>query len=244
MKYILSTLILIATVSLFAFFTTNSRQPRILVFSKTAGFRHSAIPQGKAAIQQLGKENGFSVDTTEDASLFTGKNLRRYAAVVFLNTTGDVLNNQQQTDFESYIRKGGGFAGVHAASDTEYDWAWYGKLVGAYFESHPKEQDAQLNLAGHTHISTSHLPAEWKRKDEWYNFKNINPGVTVLLTIDEQSYSGGKNGNLHPMSWYHAYDGGRAWYTALGHTEASYSEPEYLKHLLGGIQYAMGTAGK
>ncbi|MGN6416784.1 MAG: ThuA domain-containing protein [Pseudobacter sp.] len=244
MKYIPSTLILIVTISFFAFFKTATRQPRILVFTKTAGFRHGAIPKGKAAIQQLGKENGFGVDTTEDASLFTGKNLKRYAAVVFLNTTGDVLNSQQQTDFETYIRKGGGYAGVHAASDTEYDWPWYGKLVGAYFESHPKEQDAQLNLSGQRHISTSHLPAEWKRKDEWYNFKNINPNVTVLLTIDEESYSGGRNGNPHPMSWYHAYDGGRAWYTALGHTDASYSESDFLRHLLGGIQYAMGNADK
>lgn len=244
MKYIVSTLILIASVSLFAFFKKPAKQPRILVFAKTAGFRHSAIPKGKTAILQLGKENGFAVDTTEDASLFTSSNLKKYKAVVFLNTTGDVLNNEQQNDFESFIRKGGGYAGVHAASDTEYDWPWYGKLVGAYFESHPKEQDAQLNPAGQKHISTSHLPEVWKRKDEWYNFKNINPAVTVLLTIDEQSYTGGKNGNPHPMSWYHAYDGGRAWYTALGHTEASYTETDFLKHLLGGIQYAMGAAGK
>ena len=216
---------------------------RILVFSKTAAFRHSSIPQGKAAIMQLGRENGFAVDTTENASLFNSGNLKKYAAVVFLNTTGDVLDAQQQKDFEAYIRGGGGYAGVHAASDTEYDWPWYGKLVGAYFASHPEQQEATLQVTNQAHISTQHLPAEWKRKDEWYNFKSINPATSVLITIDEQSYTGGTNGNPHPMSWFHAFAGGRAWYTALGHTEASYAEPDFLKHLLGGIQYAMGKTG-
>lgn len=243
MKYFKPVIILFVACICLSCDKDRDKSSRILVFSKTAGFRHSSIPQGKTAILELGNKNGFKVDTTENAALFTLENLKKYGAVVFLNTTGDVLDKQQQKDFEEYIRGGGGYAGVHSASDTEYDWPWYGKLVGAYFTSHPKQQEAKLQVVDHEHLSTKHLPAEWNRKDEWYNFKNINPATTVLITIDEHSYTGGTNGDPHPMSWFHSYDGGRAWYTALGHTEASYAEPDFLKHLLGGIQYAMGKTG-
>ncbi|KIO77770.1 Crp/Fnr family transcriptional regulator [Pedobacter lusitanus] len=214
-------------------------KPRILVFSKTAGFRHSSIPTGKAAILKLGKEHNFDVDTTENAAVFNEKTLKKYAAVVFLQTTGNILNDQQKASFEKYIKSGGGFAGIHAATDTEYEWPWYGKLVGAYFVSHPAQQVATLNVTDRSHRSTKHLPAIWERKDEWYNFKNIGDDLKVLITIDENSYKGGINGAVHPMAWYHEYDGGRAWYTELGHTEESYTDPNYLEHLLGGIQYAI-----
>lgn len=216
------------------------KKPSILVFSKTQGFRHSAIGVGKLAIMKLGKENGFLVDTTENAAYFSPEILKKYAAVVFLSTTGDILDAAQKASFEKYIQSGKGFVGVHAATDTEYSWPWYGSLVGAYFVSHPAQQEAILNVVDRSHISTKHLPAVWKRKDEWYNFKNINKDLKVLITIDEKSYTGGINGDFHPMAWYHNYDGGRAWYTELGHTEASYTEENYLKHLLGGIQYAIG----
>jgi hypothetical protein len=217
----------------------KSSKPRILVFSKTSGFRHSSIAAGQAAIQKLGRENGFDVDTTESANYFTEDSLKRYAAVVFLNTTGDVLN-PEQASFEHYIQSGGGYAGIHAASDTEPNWDWYGRLVGGYFESHPKQQEAVLHVVNHTHPSTKRLQRVWKRKDEWYNFRNLNPEVKVLITIDEKSYEGGKNGVFHPMAWYHNYDGGRAWYTAMGHTESAYTAEDFLKHLLGGIQYVIG----
>ncbi|MBB6499351.1 ThuA domain-containing protein [Pedobacter cryoconitis] len=215
-------------------------KPRILVFSKTGGFRHSSIAVGKAAIIKLGSENAFDVDTTENAAYFNQDSLKKYAAVVFLQTTGDILDANQKASFEKYIQAGGGFVGVHAATDTEYNWPWYGALVGAYFVSHPNQQVAVLNVVDRTHISTKHLPAVWKRKDEWYNFKNLNKDIKVLITIDEKSYKGGINGDFHPMAWYHNYDGGRSWYTELGHTEESYTEENYLKHLLGGILYAIG----
>lgn len=218
----------------------NAQSSKVLVFSKTAGFYHDAIPSGVAAVQKLGKESGFEVDTTTNSALFTDENLKQYAAVVFLNTTGDVLNPQQEAAFETYIRSGGGFVGVHSATDTEYDWPWYGRLVGGYFKNHPKQQKAVLQVTYPGHISTRHLPATWKRFDEWYNFKNLNGEVKVLITIDENSYKGGENGERHPMAWYHEYDGGRAFYTALGHTKESYSEPMFLQHLLGGIRYASG----
>lgn len=138
------------------------------------------------------------------------------------------------------MNAGGGYVGVHAASDTEYEWPWYGQLVGGYFESHPKTQNATLQVKNPNHPSTKHLPQLWTRTDEWYNFKNLNPKVNVLLTIDESSYEGGKNGSHHPMAWFHEFDGGRAFYTALGHTEASYKDPLFLKHLTGGILYVIG----
>ncbi|HUC39931.1 MAG TPA: ThuA domain-containing protein [Gemmatimonadales bacterium] len=222
----------------------HAQQPRVLVFSKTAAFRHSSIPNGIAAIRKLGQENGFAVDATEDASAFTQKNLARYSAVVFLSTTGDVLNPAQQDVFERYIQAGGGYVGVHSATDTEYDWPWYGRLAGAYFNGHPGNPNVRkgsYRVLDTTHVSTKGLPTRFDREDEFYNFKSIDPTIHVLIEIDEKSYEGGTNGDHHPMSWYHDFAGGRAWYTNMGHTEATYTEPLFLQHLLGGLRYAIGT---
>src|SRR6185369_3126291 len=213
-------------------------------FSKTAGFRHSSIPNGIAAIRKLGRENGFSVDTTEDAGAFSSKNLARYRTVVFMSTTGDVLDAAQQDDFERYIQAGGGYVGIHSATDTEYDWPWYGRLAGAWFNGHPDNPNvrkATYRVLDKNHISTQGFPDTLVREDEFYNFKSIDPTIHTLIEIDETSYEGGTNGAHHPMSWYHDFDGGRAWYTNMGHTEATYSEPLFLRHLLGGLRYAMGT---
>lgn len=217
-----------------------AKKKKILVFSKTAGFHHNAIPAGIMAIQRMAMENKFIADTTTDATKINTVNLKQYAAVVFLNTTGDIFNEQQEKAFEQYIRSGGGFVGVHAATDTEYGWPWYGKLAGAYFINHPAQQVAELNVLNRKTISTAHLPEVWKRKDEWYNFKDISGDLKILISINENSYKGGNNGANHPMAWYHDFDGGRAFYTGLGHTQESYTEPFFLQHLLGGIQYAMG----
>lgn len=215
---------------------------KVLIFCKTAGFHHNSIAVGIPAIIKLGQENNFDVDTTTNSAKFTIQNLKQYAAVIFLSTTGDVLNDEQQKAFQEYIHSGGGFVGVHAATDTEYAWPWYGDLVGAYFKSHPKQQEAVLHVVDRNFIATKNLPAEWKRFDEWYNYKYIAKGLHVLITIDEKSYTGGENGDNHPMAWYHQYDGGRAFYTELGHTDESYADPLYLQHLLGGIKYAMGQS--
>ena len=219
-------------------------KPKVLIFSKTTGYHHQSIPAGIAAIQKLGVENGFDTDTTTNSSLFKDDNLKNYAAIIFLNTTDtadNLLNSDEKSAFQRYMRAGGGFVGIHAATDAEYHWDWYGKLVGAYFDSHPKIQQATLHVVDATHSSTIDLPQIWVRKDEWYNFKSISNDIHVLLTIDESSYEGGKNGNFHPMAWYHSYDGGRVFYTELGHTDESYKEPLYLKHLAGGIKYAIGN---
>jgi type 1 glutamine amidotransferase len=230
--------LLLVIVSLTAFVSTK-KTTRILVFSRTLGFHHASIPTGIAAIQKIGQDNNMLVDTTTDASFFNEKQLKKYAAVVFLSTTGNVLNDEQQLVFEQYIKNGGGFVGIHAATDTEYDWAWYNQLVGAYFKSHPKQQEAVLHVIDPSHISTMHLPKEWKRFDEWYNFKSIQPNLHVLITIDEKSYTGGENGDYHPMAWWHDFDGGRAFYTEFGHTDESYSDPLFIQHVTGGIAYAV-----
>lgn len=215
--------------------------PRVLVFTKTKGYRHESIPEGKAAIQKLGEENGFEVDTTENADYFVEDSLKRYRAVVFLSTTGDVLNQAQQNAFKRFIQAGGGYVGVHAAADTEYEWWWYGKLVGAYFKSHPNQQKAKL-VKQPTEKLDQKLPEPWERFDEWYNYKKISPDLNVLVKLDESSYQGGENGDNHPIVWYHEFDGGRSFYTGLGHTKESYSEPEILEQLKNGITYAMGSS--
>ena len=204
----------------------NVRERKVLVFSKTEGYRHASIPAGQKAIAAMGAREGFLVDTTENSNDFNEENLAQYSAVIFLNTTLDVLDYQQQSYFERYIQAGGGYVGIHSAADTEYDWPWYGKLVGGYFESHPNNpnvRQATCNVIDHDHIATDSLPDSFHKRDEFYNYKNINPDINVLITIDESTYVGGTNGDFHPMTWYHEYDGGRAFYTAFGHTDETYS---------------------
>lgn len=224
--------------------TFVKKAPRVLVFTKTKGWYHTSIPSGIAAIQKLGRENGFDVDTTKNANYFVEDSLKNYAAVIFLSTTLNVLNADQQVAFERYIEAGGNFVGIHSAADTEYDWPWYNKLVGAYFSSHPGNPNVRkaiVSVVDTTHISTKGLPKRWERTDEWYNYKNIQPDLKVLAFLDEDSYEGGTNGDYHPIAWYHEFDGGRAFYTGGGHTDESYSEPLFLQHLLGGIKYAIGS---
>lgn len=221
-------------------------KPKILVFSKTMGFKHASIPAGNAALQKLGEENGFVVDTTKNAELFNEDNLKQYSAVVFLSTTMNVLDHKQEAAFERYIQSGGGFVGIHAAADTEYDWGWYNKLVGAQFESHPSgTPKADFIIKDKNFIATEHFKdSVWQRNDEIYNYKNINPEVNVVMTVDESTYEGGTNGDYHPFAWYHEFDGGRAFYTGAGHTDESYSEENFLEHVLGGIKYAIGENEK
>lgn len=219
---------------------TRSGDSKILIFSKTAGYHHECIADGLVAIKALCKENNIQVDTTTNPSFFNEEDLDGYAAVLFFNTTGDVLDSEQETAFERYIQAGGGFIGVHAASDTEYGWPWYGNLAGAYFTSHPKIQKAKFVVQDSSFAATSFLPKEWNRTDELYNLKMVNDKVNVVLTVDESTYEGGTNGDYHPMAWYHEFDGGRSFYTALGHTKESYKEDLFMKHLLEGIKYSIG----
>ena len=263
-----------ACLLLVAFFFSGCKRwekpPRILIFSKTTGYRHQSIEAGKEALTKLCYENGVLADTTENAAFFNEENLQHYAAVVFLNTNGEVLDPRQEADFERYIQAGGGFMGVHAASATEYTWHWYGGLLGAYFKDHPAIQEVDLNVENCSDPSTRHLNCQpWHWKEELYNFRNYEPDLTVLLTVDETTYKGGsmpitdsgfrfsdslrsaspsaiqnpksKIQNLkHPLAWHHEYDGGRAFYTALGHIPEAYNDPAFQQHLLGGLLYAVG----
>ena len=232
---------------------------RVLVFSKTTGFRHDSIDEGIAAIRELGEEHEFQVDASEDATLFRDGVLSHYDTVVFLSTTGDPLNADQQAAFERYIRAGGGYTGIHAAADTEYEWTWYGQLVGAYFLSHPAGTPAAtVRIDDPDHHSTVGLPDPWERVDEWYNYKSplfaspevpdgdFSPraDVHVLATVDETTY-GEDDGNAtdddHPISWCQRYDGGRSWYTGMGHTAASFAEADFLAHVLGGLEVSAGA---
>lgn len=230
----------ISIIVLFCFLLScgEKQKPRVLVFSKTKGYRHESIEAGKAALADLGAKNGFDVDTTENASFFNDENLKRYQAVIFLSTTMDVLDVVQQADFKRFIEAGGGFVGIHAAADTEYEWPWYGKLLGAYFKSHPKTQEATIRNV--KPFGTNATPDSWTRTDEWYNYKKISPDINVILNLDESSYEGGENGESHPIAWYHEFEGGRSFYTGLGHTKESYTDSLFLDHLLQGINYALG----
>ena len=216
---------------------------RVLVYSRTLGFRHDSIPDGVAAVQALGRQHGFPVDPTEDPAAFTPSNLGRYRVVVFLSTTGDVLHGAERDALQGFVRAGGGFVGVHSATDALYDWPWYGGLVGAYFARHPAVQRATLRVEDPGHPSTRRLPNPWSWNDEWYDFRaSPRPSVHVLLTVDESTYRDGGMGRDHPVAWYHDYDGGRAWYTALGHVREAYGDDTFRAHLLGGIEYAAGSA--
>ncbi|WP_331346742.1 ThuA domain-containing protein [Cellvibrio sp. UBA7661] len=219
---------------------------KILVFSKTAGWRHDSIPAGIEALQKLAAENQFTVVASEDSSVFTDAELSQFNAIIFLNTTLNILDENQELAMERYIQAGGGFVGVHAAADTEWegDWFWYRNLVGAVFKNHPNEpsnvQVATVNFTDKKHPSTEKMPDAFSMADEWYNYRDMYEFINVVAKVDESTYVGGEHDHDHPISWYHEYDGGRAFYTGMGHSAEVYSNPDFLKHLLGGITYAVG----
>jgi type 1 glutamine amidotransferase len=209
---------------------------RVLVYTRTTAYRHASIPAGVACVRSLGAARGFGVDATEDPAGFTATTLDRYAAVVFLSTSGVILDAAGKAALEAYVRAGGGFAGVHGAAATEYDWPFYETLVGAWFDRHPAVQRATVHVADRDHPATAHLDAAWTRTDEWYDFRtNPRARVRVLCTVDESSYEGGGMGADHPIAWCHDVGAGRAFYTALGHTVESFAEPAFRAHLAGGI---------
>jgi len=220
---------------------TSSGETRVLLFTRTTGFRHDSIPDAIAALRRIGSESGFLVDATEDPEAFRDATLSAYRVVVFLLTTGDVLDADGQAALERFVGSGGGFVGVHSATDTEYDWAFYGRLVGEYFAGHPSVQPATVRIEDRAHPATVSLPVAWPRTDEWYNFRTNPRGrVHVLATLDEGTYSGGSMGADHPIAWCQEIAGGRAIYTAGGHTRESYTEPLFVAHLAGAVRWAAG----
>ncbi len=218
----------------------SATKPKILVFTKTATFRHDSIPDGIKCVREIVGQD-VDVEQTEDSSLFTKENLSKYRAIVFLSTTGDVLNDAQQIAFQDFVESGGGFAGIHAASDTEHEWPWYDEMIGAHFAGHPAIQQATVIVEDRKHPSTEMLPEMWPRTDEWYRFKR-NPrkvdGIHVLARLDESTFEGGGMDGDHPCAWWRTMKSGRCWYTAGGHTKESFSEPLFREHLKQGILWA------
>jgi len=230
---------LAGSLATFAALQTPPPARSILVFSKTTGFRHDSIPVAREAILQLGIDRGWTVAFTEDANVFEPKKLKAFDCIVFLSTTGKPLDDQEGKALQGFIHGGGGFVGIHAAADSLYDWPWYGQLVGAFFLHHPAQADAVVNIEDTTHPTTSFLPNPWHRHDEWYDYK-VNPRdkVHVLASLDNSSYPGSTMGSDHPIMWCHDFEGGRAWYTGMGHTQESYHDPVFVKMLGEGIEWA------
>jgi cytochrome c len=216
---------------------------RVLIFTKTAAdsYRHASIEPGKMAVKKLCEENGYVADTTENSAFFTDEKLKQYSALIFISSNKNVFSDEQKAAFQRYIRAGGGFVGIHAATGTEREWPWYGKLIGAVFAWHPPLQNAMIDIVDQTHPATKDLPKRWQRYDEWYFFRDINPDIKVLATLDTTTFKSDRHTANYPFAWYHEFEGGRSFYTAGGHNAEDYSDALFLKHILGGIQYAVGN---
>ena len=228
---------------LFSVYLINAqeKEPKVLVFSKTGAFRHRSIPAGITFFKKLQVETKWKINFTEASEDFSSENLKNYNVVVFLNTTGNILNNQQKKAFQKYINNGNGFVGIHAASDTEKKWSWFTNMIGATFKDHPKVQNATLVVdKSSEHPAICHLKKQEIFKDEWYNFlKPVAKHVNILASVDESSYQGKQmNSKIHPIVWYHHFNGGRIFYTGLGHTNESYQDTRFQKMIKGGILWA------
>lgn len=232
---------------------TFAEQFKALLFTKTAGWHHKSLNAGVSAIQNLAKMHHFSVDWHEDPSHFNDEYLSDIDVVIFLSTTGDILNTTHQNALQKFVRSGKGFVGIHSASDTELTWPWFGQLIGHRFKIHPVIQTAKITPINTHFPGMSFFHKEQLWTDEWYEFSsNHNNKLTYLLTVDESTYdptanwghiSGNGMGDFHPIAWYQEFDGGRSFYTALGHMPATYSNPQFLNHIYGGIYWAATAKG-
>ena len=241
-------LLLLACLGLFATTAVRAEQFSALLFSKTAGWHHESILEGVKAIRGLGQLHDFNVFWTEDASrVFNDTELKKYKVVIFLSTTGDALNPEQQAAFERFIKAGGGFVGIHAAADTEYDWPWYTKMVGHMFHIHPAVQTATIKVENANFPGMDRFAKRFLATEEWYEYDAARSKLNYLLSVDEKTFKphakwgpkeGKGMGTFHPIAWYHAYDGGRAFYTGLGHLPQTYSNAAFLNHIYGGIYWA------
>lgn len=250
-KRLLTLLTLAASIALTPL--ANAEQFKVLVFTKTMGWHHESIHDGITAMRNLAKRHHFVMDWHEDAAVFEDERLKQYQVVVFLLTSGDILNETQQAAMERFIRSGKGYVGIHSASDTEYDWDWYTKMVGRTFHVHPEIQTAKIDVLDKNFPGLELMPKRFLWTEEWYEFgAERTKGLNYILAVDEKTYDpaadwgkvkGSGMGKFHPVAWYHHYDGGRAFYTALGHQPATYSEPLFLAHVYGGIYWAATGKG-
>ena len=244
-------ILVLTAAGLAAILTAHAEQFKALLFTKTAGWHHDSINAGVTAIQALGKLHDFDVFWTGDANrVINDKELAKYKVVIFLLTTGDIFNDEQQAAFERYIKGGGGFVGIHSGgADTEYDWPWFNRLVGYNFIIHPAVQTATMKVQDYNFPGMDRFAKRFLFTEEWYQFGGPkSDDLKFLLTVDEKTYKphadwgarakGDGMGDFHPISWYHEYDGGRAFYTALGHLPATYSDASFMHHVYGGIYWA------
>ena len=222
---------------------------RVLIYSGSTGYRHDAIPTGVEALKSVATKLGYAVDATEDPEVFTAEKLAAYKAIVFVSTTTNPKNPESEwftgarrEALVGFLKAGKGVMGVHAAADSHYHWRWYGQMMGGYFERHPKgTPKATLTVVDSKHPATAKLPKTHTRNDEWYYYKDFNPLMHVLITVDPATIGDGEaDANPNPVVWYHEFGGGRVFYNGLGHTIESYSEPYMLDLLSGGLKYAVG----
>lgn len=237
------------------FFSTaaSAQQFSALVFTKTTGWHHESIHEGVAAMREIAKRHHFAMDWHEDASVFTDERLKKYSVIIFLLTSGDVLNDEQKAAMERFIQQGKGFVGIHSASDTEYNWDWYTNMVGRTFHIHPEIQTAEMTVLDRKFPGLERMPNRLWWTEEWYEFGAERvKGLNYLLSVDEKTYApeaqwgekkGTGMGKFHPIAWYHEYDGGRAFYTGLGHLPATYSDILFQEHIYGGIFWAATGKG-
>ena len=239
MTYKIFLLIFLFHLNLFS--QTNSLSKKVLVYTYTNGYVHQeAIDEGIKLIVEIAKTNDFEIFHSKTPESFISDQFFNYDAVIFLCTTLDVLNDSQQEKLKEFIHAGKGFVGIHAAADTEYEWPWYGRLVGAYFASHPKgTPKATIHTTSNNSFFTEHLEEKWDIEDEWYNYNFRNLNIIPLLMLDEKTYDGGVNGSNHPITWYHEFEGGRSFYTGLGHHGKTYKDDRFQKLLEKGILYAI-----
>lgn len=252
MKYI-TYLILTFTLLSSNLLMAQDTQFNALLFTKTEGWHHKSIKEGVEAIYELGERHLFSVNWQEMTGVFTDEGLENYDVLIFLNTTGDVLNAEQQAAVERFIQSGKGFVGIHSASDTEYEWEWYTKLVGRMFKTHPKIETAKISLLENDFPGLERHPETRWWTDEWYEFQEEKvDNLNYLITVDESTYDvtddWGKGvshgmGDFHPVAWYHEFDGGRSFYTAMGHMPENFRDELFLEHIWGGILWAATGKG-
>jgi len=252
-KKLFRTVVLFAAVTLFFCSQTYSQQFNALLFTKTDGYHHESINDGVTAVKQLADRNFFTVEWHENAEVFNDKKLSEFDLIIFLSTTGNILTDDQKSAFTKFIQSGKGFVGIHSASDTEYEWDWYTKMVGRTFHIHPVIQTAVLDVQDYNFPGMERMPKSFYWTDEWYEFTEERiDGINYILTVDEKTFDpnvqwgekiGKGMGDFHPISWYHKYDGGRAFYTALGHVPATFSDKLFMEHIFGGIYWAATGKG-
>ncbi len=247
MKYLHHLLLLAAAAATLAMpGSAWAQAARVLVFSHSTGYRHASIEPGVAALKALGDRRGMTVVASEDPAIFDGDGLKGFDAIVLLSnsTKPDDPSSEwwvgdRRETLQAFVRGGGGIVGIHAAADSHYHWPWFGRMIGAWFTSHPEGIPAgEVTVTDPAHPATRGLASPERRSDEWYYFQDHDPTTDVLATLDPASI-GEADVNPNPAAWSHEFEGGRVFYTAMGHTAESFSEPWFLKHLEGGLDWVL-----